>query len=245
SKQLIYDVSNYNINGQSYYVIDSSSETGGVYTYDVNYPDATKLFDFSLEQLPNFEKNIDEKDLRFVVDDKEYVVKYKYNKNIIDFMSTYPTVESEVFFKAPLDNTTAISLAKSFKEFLDAQRASSGINFLLHFIQKSFKYQSDEEQFGRQKSMFAQETLYYKNSDSEDRVALFINLVKNLFGFNAIGVRYTDHTSTALYIPMDGASVMVGKKRYVLADPTYENANLGEAVFKYEKEEPVKFITLR
>lgn len=245
SKQIVYDLPNYTINGIDYYVIDKSAEVGSAYTYDINYPNANNSFDFSLKELPFLPQDIKEKDLRFVLDDNEHIIKYRYNQNIIDFMATYPNVQSDVFFEAPLDNIAELTLSKSFKELLDTKRSSSGINFILYFVQKAFKYQSDEEQFGRQKSMFAEETLYYKNSDSEDRVALFITLVKKLFGFNAIGVRYKDHTSSALYIPLAGDSVDVGKRRYVLADPTYENANLGEAVPKYKDEIPKEFIILR
>jgi len=90
--------------------------------------------------------------------------------------------------------------------------------------------------------MFAQETLYYDSSDSEDRAVLFSYLIKELLGFNVLGIKYNDHTSTALYIPMDGDDIKVNGKRFVIADPTYPNAIVGQSIPKYRTIKPEKFI---
>ena len=87
------------------------------------------------------------------------------------------------------------NLEKSFKKFLDGKKASDAISFVLGFVQNSFEYKTDSEQFGRQKMMFASETLYYKSSDSEDRSVLFAYLIKNLFGIRAVGLVYPNHFS--------------------------------------------------
>ncbi len=239
---VVYDAKSYEINGKKYYILDSSGDSGLVFTYQDEYPNAEKAFDFSLKELPKLSLNINEKELRFVESDKEYRVVYKYNKNLIDFMSTYPNVHSSVFFEAPLDYISYLSISKSLKEYLDGKKASSAINFVLHFVQKSFIYQSDEEQFKKDKPMFAQETLYYDKSDAEDRSILFAQLVKKLFGFKVLGVKYKDHMATALYIPLNGDSVKIGPRKFVIADATYINANLGQSVYKYKSETPEEFI---
>jgi len=73
---------------------------------------------------------------------------------------------------------------------------------------------------------------------------LFASLVKRLFGISAVGLKYSDHMSTALYIPMEGDSVRVGRRRFVVADPTYINANIGEQIPKYRDIEPESYIQL-
>jgi hypothetical protein len=92
--------------------------------------------------------------------------------------------------------------------------------------------------------MFTEETLVYKASDCEDRAVLFAQLIKKLFGVRVVGVKYSDHMSTALYIPLKGDSVRVGKRRYVMADPTYINANIGQEIPKYRDIQPESFIRL-
>jgi hypothetical protein len=111
-------------------------------------------------------------------------------------------------------------------------------------VQNAFTYEVDEEQFGREKVMFAQETLYYDKSDCEDRAILYAYLVRKLFHVGVIGVKYKDHMATALYIPMDGDSVRKGRKRYVIADPTYATANIGMSMPKYKSVIPESFIVV-
>jgi len=122
---------------------------------------------------------------------------------------------------------------------------SEAINFVLHFVQKAFKYERDNAQFGREKVMFSTETLYYNKSDCEDRTILFAYLVKKLFHISVVGVQYSDHMSTALYIPMRGDSVKVQRRKFVIADPTYINANIGMNMPKYKSKIPESFIMVR
>ena len=159
-------------------------------------------------------------------------------------MNTYPQVSYEVYFNTPLDTQTLRDIETSVKPYLDGKKMSFGINFLLRFVQSAFGYDRDQEQFGKEKVMFAQETLYYDKSDCEDRATLYARLVKRLFGLSVVGVKYANHMATALYIPLKGASVKVHSRRYVIADPTYINANVGEAMPKYRSVIPESFIYL-
>jgi hypothetical protein len=125
---------------------------------------------------------------------------------------------------------------------LDYKQASTAINFILNFVQNAFVYEVDNKQFGYEKVMFAQETLYYDKSDCEDRAVLFSYLVTKLFGFSVVGVKYKDHMATAIYIPLKGDSVNIKSKKYVIADPTYVNASVGQSMPQYRSIKPDKFI---
>jgi len=245
TKQSINYTPYYKINGELFYVLDSKAEKGVIYTYSKDSANAIKLFDLSLKELPNLNLDIKSKELRFKQQNKEYIFTYKYNQNIIDFMQTYPQVQSDVFFNAPLDDISYQSIGKSLKEYVDRERANTAINFVLHFVQNAFKYQNDIDQFGKEKFMFAQETLYYDKSDAEDRVALFSYLIKKFFSFSVIGIKYKDHMIAGLHIPLLGDSVMDGKRKFIVADPTYNNANIGQNIAKYKLLEPLKLIKLK
>ena len=160
-------------------------------------------------------------------------------------MATYPQADYETYFNAPVDEMSYATIARDIKKYIDGKKASEGLNFVLSFVQNAFVYERDNQQFGREKVMFAQETLYFKKSDCEDRAILFAYLVKELFGYSVVGVKYKDHMATALYIPLAGDSVKVGRKKYVIADPTYINANIGQSMPKYRSVRPENFITLR
>jgi len=246
-KGKMYSTPNYTFNGKKFYVISeyNKGNIGNIYTYKQEYPDATKALDFELKSLPILEKNLQTKTVSFKEYGKVYSASYRYNQNLIDFMNSYPQVDYKVFFNAPLEYETYKDIAGDIKQYTDNKKASEALNFVLRFVQKAFKYERDNEQFGREKVMFAEETLCYDKSDCEDRAVLYARLVKDLFGIGVVGVKYKDHMSTALHVPMRGDSVKVSGQRYVLADPTYVNASLGQSIPKYKSVIPDSFVYVK
>lgn len=244
---MMYATPNYLLSGEKYYVVSqyNKKSSGNIYTYTQEYPEATKVLDFSLKTLPNLAKSLQHKNLMFKEYAKEYKISFRYNENLIEYMKDYPQVDYKVFFNAPLEYETYSDIAKGIKRYTDNKKASEALNFILRFVQKSFQYERDDEQFGREKVMFAQEALCYNKSDCDDRAVLYARLVKDLFGISVVGVKYKDHMSTALYVPMRGDSVKVGQKRYVLADPTYINASLGQSIPKYRSIMPDSFVYVK
>ena len=247
SKKNIYSTPNYTFNKKHFYVVANYAKgsVGKLYTYKQNYPDANKAMDLGLKKLPNFKKDIKSKNLSFREFGKTYSTTYHYDKNLLDFMATYPQADYETYFNAPMSESVYQEIAKDIKKYVDSKTSSVAINFVLSFVQKAFDYKIDQDQFGREKVMFADETLYYDQSDCEDRAILFSYLVKELFGISVIGVKYKDHMATALYIPMTGDSVKAGGKKFVIADPTYVNANIGQSMPKYRRKIPQSFIHVK
>lgn len=244
SENIIYETSYFNFAGKNYYALayDANEKIKRVYSYVKSFPHAKKALDLRLDTLPIFPLKSKIKTLSFKEFGETYTLSYEYNQNLIDFMSTYPQADAEVFFNAPMEERTYLSLARDIKKYIDTKHSSVGINFVLHLVQKSFQYKTDKLQFGRQKTMFAQEVLYYDMSDCDDRSVLFASLVEKLFGINTVGLVFSNHMSTALYIPMDGDSVTLGKKRFVIADPSEVNANIGESMPGYTAGQVKKFI---
>jgi len=247
SKKIIYNTPVYTFNKMKYYVVShyAKGRVGSVYTYAQNYPSANKGLDLSLDTLPLLPMKKTLKVLSFTQYGTSYTTKFEYNQNLIDFMATYPQAEYDVFFNAPVEAQVYNAIAKDLKKYIDGKHASDAMNFVLNFVQKAFKYQVDDLQFGREKVMFAEETLVYDKSDCEDRAILFSYLVKKLFHVGAVGVKYKDHMSTALYIPIEGDSVKVANRRFVIADPTYINANIGQNMPQYRKIYPERFILVK
>jgi len=242
----LYATPRYLFGSKYYYLISAYNikYIEKIYTYKKSYPEAERALDFSLKKLPKFPKDMLFKERTFSDYGKKYTFSYHYNKNIVAFMQTYPQVNYRIYFNAPLESITYTELLKDIKKYTDGKKMSEAINFVLRFVQKAFRYERDQEQFGKEKVMFAEETLVYDASDCEDRAVLFSYLIEKIFGISAVGVKYSDHMSTALHIPMQGDSIMVGRRRYVMADPTYINANIGQEIPKYRAAKPEYFIHL-
>jgi len=248
SEKIIYSTPNYSFKKKRFYVISSyakKSSKNKVYTYEQSYPGSNKPLDLALNTLPNFKQDIQNKTVSFEQFGIVYKASYKYDKNLIDFMATYPQADYETYFNSPMSKETYEDIAQDLKHYVDTKKASVAINFVLNFVQKAFKYEVDQTQFGREKVMFANETLFYDKSDCEDRAILFAYLVKELFGVTVIGVKYKDHMATALYIPVPGDSVKAGRRKFVIADPTYINANIGQSMPQYRSKIPESFIVVK
>jgi hypothetical protein len=245
-KQQIYAAPSYRFGGEKFYNLwVNTKDKKPIYSYKNNYPKATKALDFSLDTLPYLAKDIKKKTKIFSLENKSFSFTYHYNKNLIDFMKTYPQVDYKIYFNTPLEEETYQDIAHAMKPYIDGKKANIALNFVLHFVQKAFRYERDQEQFGKEKVMFAEETLYYDKSDCEDRATLYASLVKSLFGIGVVGVKYSNHMTTALYVPLKGDSVKVHGKRFVIADPTYINANVGQSMPKYKSIIPESYVYIK
>jgi len=247
TKQKLYSTPGYKINEDVFYDIDRYNQPtqNTIYTYPQEYPNATKELDFSISKLPLFVNNERVRKISFKYLSQDYLFKYRYNQNLINFMNSYPQVEYKVYFNTPLQPVTYEDISKAMKKYINGKKASQAINFVLNMVQKSFKYERDQQQFGKEKVMFAEETLFYKSSDCEDRAVLFAYLIKKLFDISVVGIKYKNHMATGLYIPLQGDHVNLHGRRYVIADPTYTNANVGEAMPKYRSVKPESFIVVK
>ncbi len=243
SKKIIYATPNFKFGKKRYYVLDArNKKLGSVYSYRQDYPNATKALDLSLQSLPIFEPNYITKTVTFKHLGKEYSITYKYNKNLVDFFATYPQADYETFFNAAVDDITYASIAKSLKKYINGKKASEAMNFVLAFVQKAFAYETDQQQFGKEKPMFVEETLHYKASDCEDRAVLYSYLMTELFDVPTLGIKYPNHMATALYVPLNGDKIKLHNKEFVVADPTYINANIGQAMPQFRGKMPKEFI---
>ena len=247
SKKIIYSTPNYSFGKKKYYVVANYAKgsVGRLFSYRQDYPGSTKAMDLSLDTLPKFVSNMKSKTLKFKQFGKTYTVPFSYNQNLIDFMATYPQADYDVFFNAPLASQTYQDIASGLKKYVDGKKASDAMNFVLSFVQKSFKYERDNQQFGREKVMFAEETLYFDKSDCEDRAILFSYLMKELFHVPVVGVKYSDHMATAIYVQIKGDKVVANNRTFVVADPTYINASIGMSMPKYRSKKPKSYILVR
>ncbi len=97
--------------------------------------------------------------------------------------------------------------------------------FCSDFVQNAFDYQTDQEQFGREKFLFPDELFKYSASDCEDRSVLFAWLSRNLLDLKVLGLAFEGHMATAICLEgAEGAGFEHEGCRYVVADPTFIGA---------------------
>lgn len=218
----------------------SKPAPGALYTYEGSYPQASRAFDLKLTQTPLVKAEVGERVLTFSYGDGKYSVKAKYDKQLVAFYATYPQTELNIRFGAEPSSFAAESLAEGLKPVIAGRTQDEAVNMILRFTQTAFEYKTDDDQFGKERPLFLDETLYYPYSDCEDRSIFFSYLVKRLTGLDVVGLDYPGHVATAVKFTdkVSGDAWILSGSRFVVADPTYINASIGMTMPVVKKDIP-------
>ena len=243
SKQRLYEVTYFTFDNERYYAINfdgNNSRPGNVYTYDGHYPDANKKLDMSMRTRAAKGSAVEKRHLSFEYGGQSYNIEANYEQTRVDFLNTYPQLDLEIYFASEVGEAAESPLLQQLAKELEGMSEQEGVNFLLRFVQTSFKYSTDEKQFGKENYLFPEETIFYPYSDCEDRSVLFAWLVKRLLGLEVVGLNYPGHVATAVQLKhtAEGDSVIYNGKRYTVADPTYINATVGMTMPEYKNARP-------
>jgi len=224
------------IYGLRYFMIDQTRfyapdfAYNQIFTYEKDFPGASKVFDLNLYSPINFGDQTAERSFDFTFQNKPYQFKVKYNTSAVEFFKDFPLCELKVYFDASLSATAKESLLEALKPQLTGRSVSESVDFLLNFVQNGFPYKTDQEQFnGEEKFFFPEEDFYYPYTDCDDRAVFFSYLVKELLKLKVVGVVYPGHVATAVRFPNEepGDFILYKGEKYLIADPTYINAPFG------------------
>ncbi|WP_448635760.1 hypothetical protein [Pedobacter panaciterrae] len=99
----------------------------------------------------------------------------------------------------------------------------------MRFTRYAFLYENDEENFGKEKRLSPEETLFSKYSDCDDRAALFFYLVKEIYNVPMIALLYPTHITMAVQFdtPVGGDPIVYKGKTYSICEPTPQKEDLG------------------
>jgi len=240
--QTVYGTSYSIINHQHYYNFEYR---GHIKTYSTKFAN-TRPLNLAELKLPFFKKNIQTRVLSFHNQGQLYKFTIPYDKNLIDLYDGYPALNWKYYFKQPISGITKFELFKQLKQVIHNMSEIEAVNFLLHLTQYGFEYATDNQQFGRERSLFFEESLNYPYNDCEDRSIFFGKLVKELLGLDVVALHYPNHLATAVKFKsnVEGESIIYNNEKYIICDPTYIGANIGKAQPKFKGFRDVKIIPI-
>lgn len=232
SDEPLFARSYYRLEGKKYYLLWQSTdeEVGRVKTYDGQAGSPLKWLERKPMQLdPSYEQ----KELRFSWKGQEYRFALDINTNRISYFEGLVRSKPELYGKIPMDSLTTAQFDTHLREPLASLESErERVDFLLTLVQRSFAYQTDDEQFGIEKPMSPEQTLWYTASDCEDRTALMLWLLQRYTKLPVVVLRYPTHIALGVdfadehqkagdhYYKLDG-------QIYTLCDPTYIGAPSG------------------
>lgn len=239
-KQKLYDIAYIKYGDQKYYSVTREKRLPlQLFSYDGQYPKRLEASDVALVREINSKPEQETREFKFNFGGKNYRLALPYNRHTIDFLATYPQMDIDQYFRAPLDTATSRALLAQLRPIVEGMTETDAVNLLLKFVQTAFRYETDQQQFGEENYMFMEETIYYPASDCEDRSILFAWLVKNLLGLQVVGLDFPGHIATAVALARPvGATVDFRGKRYTIADPTYINARVGMKMPQFKSVNP-------
>lgn len=234
----IWQYSYITIGDYKYYMI-GDKPVGKCYLLEYAFPNERSIsLEIGREQLFEYEAT----DVRYLPFAGSYIG-LTANRNLLDFYADYPLNNTlTVYATSPIYSMTKYQLYPVLRSAIDGLTQAEAANVLLNFVQTSFAYQTDQEQFGREKPMFADEMLFYPYCDCEDRSFFFARLVNDLLGLDVVLLDYPGHIATAVYFTeeVSGDYYLIDGRKYVVCDPTYINAPVGRSMPNMQTAEIVR-----
>ncbi|MCI4668872.1 MAG: hypothetical protein MRZ79_12115 [Bacteroidia bacterium] len=240
SKQVMYGKTYLKGKTHKLYAVDfdgNDPKVRAAKVFSHKYPETDKVLDLSINETPRLGNATQRKVLSFKYEGQDYKIPVEVNKNVIDFYENYPFLDLNWYMRTPLSPEARRSMVSSLKEIMQElepqknrrTKEEEQVHFLLRFVQNAFAYKTDDQQFGGEKYLFADETLYYPYSDCEDRSVLFSYLVREIVGLEVVGLMYPGHAATAVKFNRNvpGDYITYRGKKFTICDPTYVNATYG------------------
>lgn len=243
----IYNIPTHTKNGRQYVClnyhdygayIDFSKE----FFRDVALPvsENIKSFSYKIRQIPDFRATeYLEKDIHFSYEENDYHFKVKLSPQIEKLFTNYPVVDYDSYMNIPLSRETYNSLLPQLRKNIHGLSVKNGVDYLMRFTRYAFLFETDTRHFGSEKRLSPEQTLFFNESDCEDRVALFYYLVKEIYDLPMIVLTFPSHVTLAVQFdkPVGQAITYQGKK-YTICEPTpqKEDLRVGQMLPELRKE---------
>lgn len=234
----LYDLSYIVTDSRKYYVINNGKGSG-VRTCPSGYSGG-RLLEFNQPGPIHLGGHSAVRSLSFQFKGQEYKLNFNYDPDLIEYYKALPQAQFEVFFSASPSEQLKQSIVANLKPIVSQMDKPTAMNFILQFVQLSFPYKTDPQQFGYEKYFYADELFFYPYCDCEDRSVLFSYLAHALMGYDVVGTEFPEHMATAVALDyqIDGTKYRIGSSTYTVADPTYMGAAVGQCMSRYENTLP-------
>lgn len=242
----ISDIPFYMVDGKKYMCLNihdypsTDLKQEPVLPVNITIPEGKKSFSYKVTKMPDFTPDAYfEKDLQFNYKHKAYYFKVKLNPQVETIFKNYPVVDFESYFNIPLSKETYGSLIPLLKQNVSKMNTIKGVDYLMHFTRYAFLYENDDLNYGKEKRLSPEETLFATYSDCDDRAALFFYLVKEIYNLPMIAVLYPTHITMAVqFDKVIGSPVIYKGRAYSFCEPTAQlrDLRIGQVSDSHKKE---------
>ena len=241
--RILYGLPYFEVEGKNYSIIRSA--TNQVYTYPKQHGIAKKEFKLERISATGLQGETAFRAFRFKHQNNDVVINLPYDRNRLLLFKELPQTELQFYLGEPGHPDFLAALHQQVDPYLRNLTSDvAKVRFLHAMVTYSIPYQTDEEQFGREKFCLPEETLAYPYADCEDRANLLGLLVRELTGLKVASLHYPGHLALAVEIPgapADMYRLNHNGRQYVYCDPTYFGADIGMIPASYRNVTPVMY----
>lgn len=207
---------------------DANYLTDKLNPVDIYIPEAKNAFSYKVTQIPDFSpQDYTDKLITFNFHQKAYNFNLKLSTDVETIFKNYPVVNFESYFNIPLSKETYSSLIPLLRKNVKSMSQKTGLDYLMRFTRNAFLYEPDEENFGKEKRLSPEQTLFSDYSDCDDRAALFFYLVKEIYNLPMIALLYPTHITMAVKFDKPvGKPINYKGKNYYVCEPTPQKKDL-------------------
>ncbi len=237
----VYDYPFLTVDGTDYFIINSEGSNESFALFDNKFPQSQPV-SLVIAQEPKLEGKSAAMRTLTSARYPSASVGLTINENLMKFYNDYPRNNNwNIYAQASLSQSAKDMIYPTLSKSVEGKSQIEAVNILLNFVQTSLEYKTDDEQFGYERPLFAEESLFYPYCDCEDRSILFATLVRDLLDLDVVLLHYPEHLATAVALTADatGDYVSLSGKKYLICDPTYIGAKAGLSMpnFKNSKVE--------
>lgn len=242
-EQQVYARSYIQIDGKNYYLFKDEQENWGnesIYTCDIPR-DIDCGLDLNLRIENGLNLPAGNAMTQRVLTDGVLTLSGEVNTNIMEMVRRYPQTDIPEYAKSSLCIVLRNNLIDQLNSQLMGLNEKQAVARILHFVQFAFDYATDNQQHGYEKPYFVEENFYYPKNDCEDRAIFFAFLIRNTLGLDIHLIEYPGHECAAIHFTDEtvvGDGYNYQGKRYVICDPTYIGASIGECMDQYKNTSP-------
>lgn len=232
-----------NINGHRYYLFadDNSDSTGEDHFTTCDLPGDINLGSPLSMKIKNSLKFSSGEKQSVRISWKDMEVTCEVDVKEMEMLRHYPQMDIPMYANSVVDSSLRESMLRQIEPYIKGLPERDAANKLLYFVQQAFAYATDGEQHGYEKAYFLEENFYYPKNDCEDRAIFYAFLVRNLLGLDVHLVQFPGHECTAVRFTdksISGDGYIYGDKTFVICDPTYIGASIGECMPAYRTISP-------
>lgn len=236
---VVYEMAYLHIGGNRYVILDQE-KGGSLYIFNHSFTDNERVFSLRMSKTPKLAMKAS---IPRTFTSRRYSdlsVTLTTNQNLMDFYNEYPQCEWTNYSWAGLSDEVKGKLYPMLRKGIAGRSQIEAANRIINFVQTAFDYKTDGDQFGYERSLFADESFFYPYNDCEDRSYLFSILMKDLLGLEVVLLHYPGHLATAVHYtePVSGSYFTMDGKKWFISDPTYIGANVGECMPQYVNTSP-------